>query len=196
MCRVAVHMTAQDYLMIGPYNKEEVTITLLRDGKEEVHCFHNDQRLRVKLTDIITHSYVLIGAPIGTDLGAAAISISYEEAEILTMELEELHRVNRIKDLEENGPRIEPIYDSDNVIVILLRNGNELGYRFHRDVIREASPSIYETCYLKTTDITDTWIWVSSREVTQMQEKLMDILYAEGDKKEEEFQAFREQLMR
>lgn len=166
------------YPKVDSVSDHEVTITLLREGKVVEHHVQRS-RIYIALDSVKSPTagihYFIKATPIGSQV-ITSIWVTFEEAKYIKNILKNIDAEARIKDLQENGPRIEPIYETTDMMVTLLRDGKESIHRFHRDAIHAATPLAFEACFLHPTNsITPSPVWVSSREVLQLQEALHEI---------------------
>lgn len=169
--------------VIGPYNQEHLTLTLFRDGKEVQHNIHRTP-IFIPLDNVTTPvdglHYFIEAVPVTLkELGEEAITriwVTFKEVQNIKKMLVDIDLEMCIQDLQENGPKVESLHDSTDVMVTLLRDGMEVTYRFYRDAIRDANPFIYNGYFFKTANtISSSCIWISSSEVIQIQKALHDI---------------------
>jgi len=168
---------------IALYNQSHITLTLFRDGIEVQHIIHQTP-ISIPLDNVTTPvaglHYFIEAVPVTMKgLGEEVITriwVTFEEAQNIKKMLVDIDLEMRIQNLQKNGPKVESLNDSTDVIVTLLRDGMEVTYRFYRDAIRDASPFIYNRCLFKTANTSSSsCIWVSSSEVIQIQKALHEI---------------------
>lgn len=182
------------YPKVDAISDYEVTIILLREGKEVEHHVHRTP-IYIALNSVISPidgiHYFIEAIPIGSQV-VTSIWVTFDEAKHIKNILKGIETEMHIKDLQENGPKIEPVYETTDMIVTLLRDGKESMHRFHRDAIHAAIPSVFETCFLHPTNsITPSPVWVSSRELLKLQDALHEI---EEHEEHERLERIRDQL--
>lgn len=173
--------------LIEDYNSLSLTISLLRDGKEEKHCVYRD-RIFIDIANVtkpIDGLYYFIQAYPVNSGGAQPIWVTFKEAQILKRKLNELREQERIKDLQVNGPKTGS-YNDTEVTVTLLRDNKGEDFRFYRTDINRAVTSISEPTFLTQVDSLDS-VNLSSGELMQLQARLREL------EKEEVAEAMREE---
>lgn len=95
-----------------PHNKNEMTITLLRDGKEQIHRFYRSS-IQVTLTELC-HAYFLRGTPVDSS-ALTVVWVSFKEAAQLREQLEEIEeyelRERLYAEQEEEEARFQAFKD-------------------------------------------------------------------------------------
>ena len=97
---------------IGPYDKNEITVTLLRDGKEQVHRLHRSS-VQVTLAELC-HAYFIRGTTLDSS-AYTTIWVSFKEAAQLREQLEEIAeyelREQLYAEVEEEEARFQAFKD-------------------------------------------------------------------------------------
>ena len=99
-------------MSVCPHNKNEMTVTLLRDGKEQIHRFYRSS-VQVTLTELC-HAYFLRAISVDSNVHMT-IWVSFKEAAQLREQLEEIAeyelREQLYAEVEEEEARFQAFKD-------------------------------------------------------------------------------------